>query len=167
MKEDLASADEEIRRHVTDALERLDVDVAGNWQRFSSHLRAERRRSVASRIAVAAAVLAFSLTAGRPLVVTGGNAIVRFLSDVTETTSDWVGESIEERIPGLGRGGPTSRLTRATTTGSPSVPSTSSSTTPSATTGGSPTSSTAPPPSWTTSLTPILSSRTTFDRRHN
>lgn len=105
MKEDLASADEEIRRHLTDAVERLEVDVDAHWERFSSHLRAERHRSVASRMAVAAAVLVFSLTAGRPLVVTGGGAIVRFLSNVTETTADWVGESIEERIPSLGGGG--------------------------------------------------------------
>lgn len=105
MKEDLASADEEIRCHLTDAVERLEVDVDAHWERFSSHLRAERHRSVASRMAVAAAVLVFSLTAGRPLVVTGGGAIVRFLSDATETTVDWVGESIEERIPGLGSGG--------------------------------------------------------------
>jgi uncharacterized caspase-like protein len=105
--DDLASADEKIRRHLTDAVERLEVDVDAHWERFSSHLRAERRRSVASRMAVAAAVIVFSLTAGRPLVVTGGGAIVRFLSDVTETTTDWLGDSIGDRWrePGGGGGG--------------------------------------------------------------
>ena len=99
MTEDVAQADEEIRRHLTDAVESLKVDVDAEWERFSSHLRAERRRSVASRMAVAAAVIVFSLTAGRPLVVTGGGAIVRFLSNVTETTADWLGDSIGDRLP--------------------------------------------------------------------
>ena len=106
MTEDLASADEEIRRHLTDAVERLEVDVDAHWEHFASHLRAERRRSVASRMAVAAAVIVFSLTAGRPLVVTGGGAIVRFLSDVTKTTADWLDDSIGDRLrESVGGGG--------------------------------------------------------------
>lgn len=104
MTEDVAPADEEIRRHLTDAVEAQEVDVDAHWERFSSHLRAERRRSVAARMAVAAAVIVFSLTAGRPLVVTGGGAIVRFLSEVTETTADWLDDSIGDRLRESGGG---------------------------------------------------------------
>ena len=50
MTKDLVAADEEIRRHVTDAVERLEVDVDAHWERFSSQLspiwaiRPRRRR---------------------------------------------------------------------------------------------------------------------------
>jgi hypothetical protein len=107
VNEDLAPVDDDLRRHLTEALEAIEVDVDAHWELFRSDRRAERRRSVAARVAVAAAVIVLSLTVGRPLVVTGGGAIVRFLSDVTEGTADWVGESIEERIPGLGGAGGT------------------------------------------------------------
>lgn len=101
MSDDPAAVDDDIRRHLTEALETIEVDVDAHWERFCSDRRAERRRSVASRVAVAAAVVLLSLTVGRPLVVTGGGAVVRFLSDVVEGTVDRVGDSVEKRIPGL------------------------------------------------------------------
>ncbi len=107
MSDDPAAVDDDIRRRLTEALETIEVDVDAHWERFCSDRRDERRRSVASRLAVAAAVLLFSLTVGRPLVVTGGGAVVRFLSDVVESTVDRVGDSVEKRIPGLGGPGGT------------------------------------------------------------
>ncbi len=105
MSDDPAAVDDDIRRRLAEALETIEVDVDAHWERFCSDRRAERRRSVASRVAVAAAVILLSLTAGRPLLVTGGGAVVRFLSDVVEGTVDRVGDSVEKRIPGLGGAG--------------------------------------------------------------
>lgn len=107
MSDDPAAVDDDIRRHLAEALETIEVDVDAHWERFCSDRRAERRRSVASRVAVAAAVILLSLTVGRPLLVTGGGAVVRFLSDVVEGTVDRVGDSVEKRIPGLGGQGGT------------------------------------------------------------
>ena len=107
MSEDSAAVDDDIRRHLTEALETIEVDVDAHWERFCSDRRAERRRLVASRVVAAAAVILLSLTVGRPLVVTGGGAVVRFLSDVVESTVDRVGDSVEKRIPGLGGPGGT------------------------------------------------------------
>ncbi len=107
MRPDLASVDDDFRRHLAEALEVIEVDVDAHWERFRNDRRAERRRSVAARVAIAAAVMVLALTVGRPLVVTGGGAIVRFLSDVAGGTADRVGESIEERVPGLGGAGGT------------------------------------------------------------
>ncbi|MBW3581278.1 MAG: hypothetical protein KY431_09585 [Actinobacteria bacterium] len=107
MSDDPAAVDDDIRRHLAEALETIEVDVDAHWERFCSDRRAERRRSVASRVAVAAAVILLSLTVGRPLLVTGGGAVVRFLSDVVEGTVDRVGDSVEKRIPGLGDAGGT------------------------------------------------------------
>ena len=107
MSEDSAAVDDDIRRHLTEALETIGVDVDAHWERFCSDRRAERRRLVASRVVAAAAVILLFLTVGRPLVVTGGGAVVRFLSDVVEGTVDRVGESVEKRIPGLGDAGGT------------------------------------------------------------
>ncbi len=98
MSDGLDPVDDELRRQLTTALDVLEVDVDAHWERLVANCRAERRRSVASRVAVAAGVLLVLLTAGRPLVVTGAGAVVRFVSDVAGTTADRVAESIEDQV---------------------------------------------------------------------
>lgn len=105
MSDELVAVDVEVSRRLEVALEVIDVDVDAQWVRFVDELGHQRRRSLAGRAAMAAAVLLLFLTAGRPLAVAGGEAVIRFLSGVTGSTLNWVGDSIEERIPGLGGGG--------------------------------------------------------------
>ena len=105
MSDELDAVDVEVSRRLAVALEAIDVDVDAQWVRFVDELGRQRRRSLAGRAAMAAAVVLLFLTAGRPLAVAGGEAVIRFLSGVTGSTLNWVGESIEERIPGLGGGG--------------------------------------------------------------
>ena len=105
MTDEPDAVDVELSRRLGVALEAIDVDVDAQWVRFVDELGRQRRRSLAGRAAMAAAVLLLFLTAGRPLAVTGGEAVIRFLSEVTGSTLSWVGESIEEQIPGLGGGG--------------------------------------------------------------
>lgn len=104
MTDGLDPKDEELRRRLSGALEVIEVDVDAHWERFLDDLRAERRRSGTTRVAAAAAVLALALTAGRPLVAAGGGALVRLVSGVAASTVDWIAESVEDLIPGLGPG---------------------------------------------------------------
>ena len=105
MTDEPDAVDVELSRRLGVALEAIDVDVDAQWVRFVDGLGRQRRRSLAGRAATAAAVLLLFLTAGRPLAVAGGEAVIRFLSEVTGSTLNWVAESIEERVPGLGGGG--------------------------------------------------------------
>lgn len=98
--------DENVRRQLAAAVEVLPVDLDSHWESFVRELHAERRRAAGSRLAVAAAVLFVALTAGRPVVVSAGEAVVRFIEDVAGTTVGKVAEVIEEQIPaGVGAGG--------------------------------------------------------------